>query len=95
MKNIRNVSVVDFVAVVNETLVSDGFSLNGMDMSLSDNSLIILDVVSKDGLKASVPCIFESDMVLDIVNTVRQSIINFYTSIAYSLITSNVMQMAA
>ena len=81
MMNLMNVSMIDFVTVVDKTL-SD------------DNSIVVLNV-QKDDIKFYVPCVFESDNVLNIIATIRQSLVNYYSVIALNILTNNYVSYAA
>lgn len=93
MMNLMNVSMIDFVTVVDKTLSDDNYTLLNVTTT-DDNSIVVLNV-QKDDIKFYVPCVFESDNVLSIITTIRQSLVNYYSVIALNILTNNYVSYAA
>ena len=58
MMNLMNVSMIDFVTVVDKTLSDDNYTLLNVTTT-DDNSIVVLNV-QKDDIKFYVPCILHS-----------------------------------
>lgn len=67
---------------------------NEYETTTDDNSIVVLNV-QKDDIKFYVPCVFESDNVLNIIATIRQSLVNYYSVIALNILTNNYVSYAA
>lgn len=93
MMNLMNVSMIDFVTVVDKTLSDDNYTLLNVTTT-DDNSIVVLNV-QKDDIKFYVPFVFESDNVLNIIATIRQSLVNYYSVIALNILTNNYVSYAA
>lgn len=93
MMNLMNVSMIDFVTVVDKTLSDDNYTLLNITTT-DDNSIVVLNV-QKDDIKFYVPCIFKNNNVLSIIDTIRQSLVNYYSVIALNILTNNYVACVA